>query len=197
MATHPAIADQQMQRFTLWRGEVRIIAGTETVTTVLGSCVAACLLDPVARIGGMNHFLLGEPASPPAPAAREEHYGAHLMETLVSGMIAHGANRQSLCAHLYGGANLYPGMARIGTENAEFARLYLERIGIPVMHEDLGGQSARRIEFHPASGMVRCRIIQAPPDSEPWPLSCPHDACREFKLCQNKRDQTCPTLREY
>ena len=28
------------------------------LTTVLGSCVAACFRDPVVGVGGMNHFLL-------------------------------------------------------------------------------------------------------------------------------------------
>ena len=30
------------------------------LTTILGSCVAMCLRDPLAGVGGMNHFLLPE-----------------------------------------------------------------------------------------------------------------------------------------
>lgn len=135
-------------------------------STVLGSCVATCLYDPENHIGGMNHFLLSEPPAN-APGTRiDEHYGVYLMELLVNEMLGRGARKSALRAHLYGGANVNRNMMRIGSMNAEFAREFLRREGILLMREDLGGTSARRVDFRPASGQVRCRTVEdrfAPP----------------------------------
>jgi hypothetical protein len=73
------------RRIKIIQGEYRVSDEQDTViTTLLGSRVAACLHDTVARVGGMNHFLLsgGEPGS--STAAR---YGVHLMELLVNGLL--------------------------------------------------------------------------------------------------------------
>ena len=51
-----------MRRVSIVQGENAVVAEPDVVvSTLLGSCVAACLYDPVAKVGGMNHFLLGEP----------------------------------------------------------------------------------------------------------------------------------------
>ena len=39
-------------------GQLFVSANSYAVTTILGSCVAVCLWDPVTQIGGINHFLL-------------------------------------------------------------------------------------------------------------------------------------------
>ena len=75
-------------------------------------------------------------------------------------MLAHGAAKSRLRAHLYGGANLNASFASIGNKNAEFARGFLARERISVVREDLGGTSARRVDFRAARGQVRCRSVQ-------------------------------------
>ena len=135
-------------------------------STVLGSCVATCLFDPEARVGGMNHFLLSEPPANAPGTQVDEHYGVYLMELLVNQMLGQGARKGNLRAHLYGGANVNRNMMRIGTMNAEFAREFLRREGISLLREDLGGCLARRVDFRPASGQVRLRTVEdrfAPP----------------------------------
>jgi chemotaxis protein CheD len=146
------------QRITVLQGEVKVSADPAVeFTTVLGSCVTTCLFDPQARIGGMNHFLLAEPPSHHSSTAFDVHYGVYLMELLINEMLAGGARKDRLKGRLYGGANLHTGMQQIGTVNASFARNFLLKEGIPLMHEELGGTSARRVHFLPASGRVRCR----------------------------------------
>lgn len=65
--------DQQMteRRIHVGQGEHLVTSDPNVVlSTVLGSCVAMCLRDPVAGVGGMNHFLLPEGAgSAPTQAA--------------------------------------------------------------------------------------------------------------------------------
>jgi len=163
-----------IQRITVLQGQARVSdRPNDEMTTILGSCVATCLFDPVAKVGGLNHFLLPEPPDSHDRAQVDVHYGVYLMEILINDMLRHGASKAQMRAHLYGGANLRAGMAPIGTANAEFARSFLEREHIPLLREDLGGSHARRIEFRPVTGQVRCRAVEnrlateAPPAPRP------------------------------
>ena len=159
--TAPAIFAAAGNRVTVLQGQARASANPAVeLTTVLGSCVATCLYDPEARLGGMNHFLLSEPPQGAGIPAIDVHYGVYLMEVLINAMIGQGGAKRRLRAHLYGGANMHAGMTRIGTANAEFARGFLLREGIALVREDLGGSNARRIDFRPASGQVRCRVVE-------------------------------------
>jgi len=121
------------------------------LATVLGSCVAACLYDPVARVGGMNHFLL--PGSDPG-RSRNVKYGVHSMEQLINALLWRGADRCRLQAQLFGGANVVSGLGGIGTNNARFAREFLRDEHLPLLREDLGGHKGRRLRFHPSIGTV-------------------------------------------
>lgn len=170
-------------RVTVMQGEAKASreAGLE-FTTVLGSCVATCLFDPVARIGGMNHFLLAEPPSHRDRSVFDEHYGLFLMELLINEMLSLGATKSRLKARLYGGANMRDGLGPIGTANAAFARDFLHVEGIPVAFEDLGGRSARRVHFLPASGMVRCRSAVGEAKPMQKPLSRPQSAIGDVEL---------------
>jgi len=163
-----------MQRITVLQGQAHVSgAAGDELTTILGSCVASCLFDPAAKVGGMNHFLLPEPPHSHDPAEVDVHYGVYLMEILINDMLRRGARKAQLRAHLYGGANLHVGMPPIGSANAAFAKSFLERERIPLLREDLGGAHARRIEFRPATGQVRCRAVEnrlaqeAPPTPRP------------------------------
>ncbi len=162
---HTAL-DPGHERLTVMQGQARVSSDPRIeLSTVLGSCVALCLYDPEARLGGMNHFLLAEP-----PAAGgslvDEYYGTYLMELLINQMLHRGARKARLKAHLYGGANVNRAMMRIGSANAAFARGFIQREGIDLLRAELEGTQARRVDFRPASGQVRCRTVEdrfAPP----------------------------------
>lgn len=163
-------------RLTVLQGQFKVSAGPRVeLSTVLGSCVATCLFDPEIELGGMNHFLLSEPPASHNRGEVDVHYGVYLMEMLINEMLTYGASKSRLRAHLYGGANIRAGMQQIGTANAEFARSFLIRERIELVREDLGGNGARRVDFRPASGMVRCRNV-APsdaPEIKPQPVFSP------------------------
>ncbi len=152
---------RSVRRVTVMQGQVYVGTGEpEMLTTVLGSCIACCLYDPVAQVGGMNHFLLAEP-SPGSGTIADQNYGIYLMELLINQMMTRGGVKSRMKAHIYGGANMHTGMARIGDANALFARNFLRDEAIPLVRQDTGGESARRIEFDPVLGRTRCRIIEA------------------------------------
>ena len=163
------------QRHNILQGEHAITRDPNLVlTTVLGSCVAACIHDPVLKVGGMNHFLLASPGEGArVSAADAERYGAFAMEMLINDLIKLGSHRSNLRAHLYGGASMRAGMHDIGAENGRFAVEFLRRDGIQISKIDLGGNEARRVDFRAASGQTRCRIGGVPQQVRPAPKQIP------------------------
>jgi chemotaxis protein CheD len=161
MSMMSAIAPSQMRRLTVAQGDTLASSDPDVIfTTILGSCVAVCLHDGCAGVGGMNHFLLAEPA----PIASDDErllnrYGIHSMELLINAMLQRGATRRGLKARIYGGATMRQGLGDIGIRNIEFAQRFLTNENIIVLGEDVGGTSARRIEFRPAAGLSRCKIV--------------------------------------
>jgi len=126
--------------------------------TILGSCVACCMRDPVRRIGGMNHFLLpgGEGVCDPLSM----RYGVNAMELLINGLLQRGARRDRLEAKLFGGARVLNHSKDIGRSNAEFALDFLRDEGIAHVGGSLGGDKARRVEFWPYEGRARQILLQ-------------------------------------
>jgi chemotaxis protein CheD len=137
------------------QGEQHVTADPNAVlTTILGSCVAACLRDPVAGVGGMNHFLL--PGGDGRQTANDSvRYGVHAMELLVNALLQAGARRERLEAKLFGGARMIKGLTDVGALNAEFAEDFLKREGLQHVGGSLRGESGRRIQYWPVSGRAR------------------------------------------
>lgn len=149
------------------------------LTTVLGSCVAACFFDPAAGAGGMCHFLLpGGEQTPQAGAA--ERYGAYLMEVLVNGLMERGARRERLRAKLFGGAATLGGRGETGRRNGAFAQQFLQTERIPLMATSLGGTVGRRVEFWPVGGRARQMYLDAPVAAAPPPAPAPDVGAIEF-----------------
>jgi chemotaxis protein CheD len=138
----------------------------EMLVTVLGSCVTACVRDPVACVGGMNHFMLPESVS--GRWGEEEaalRYGNHAMAQLVAEVLWNEGRLDRLEVKLFGGANVTPG-TRLGDHNVAYALRFLEEAGIRVRARHVGGVLPRAIKYFPASGKVLMRLIAEPPGKE-------------------------------
>ncbi|MGH8441646.1 MAG: chemoreceptor glutamine deamidase CheD, partial [Nevskiaceae bacterium] len=85
-------------------GEFLATSRDLVMTTLLGSCVAACLHDAEAGIGGMNHFML--PEGSVGPASAPARYGVYAMEVLLNALLKHGAKRSRLQAKVFGGGHV-------------------------------------------------------------------------------------------
>jgi chemotaxis protein CheD len=152
----PTAAAAPERRIHLVQGECRVTDDASVVlATTLGSCVAACIRDPVARVGGMNHFLLPESSE----GLVSLRYGAFAMELLINGLLSKGARRERMEAKLFGGGRLSESLADVGGKNAAFARDFLEREGIALAGGSLGGSLARRIQFWPVTGRARQQTL--------------------------------------
>ena len=139
---------------TVLQGQFHVTRDEDVMlATILGSCVAACIRDPVARVGGLNHFLL--PDGDNESGGSTLKYGVHAMELLINGILAEGGRRERLTAKLFGGARMAANLPDIGRRNAAFAEEFLRREGIRQEGGSLLGQTARRIQFWPVSGRTR------------------------------------------
>lgn len=139
------------------QGEHAVSAGTsDVISTVLGSCVATCLWDEHAAIGGMNHILLPQDL---ATSSISNMHGVNAMEVLINEMVKVGALKSRIRAKLFGGARMVAGLSNIGERNAIFAQEFLRGEGIICEAKNLGGTEARRIQFWAATGRVRQKIV--------------------------------------
>ena len=139
-------------------GDTYVTADPEEVlTTILGSCISACIRDSSAGIGGMNHFLLPDGNSGDRAA---RCYGINAMELLINDILKHGGDRRRLEAKLFGGANVVAALTDVGSRNIAFARQFLNDEGISIVGGEVGGDLARRIQFAPASGRARQAVVK-------------------------------------
>ncbi len=141
-------------------GEYYITQRDMVIVTVLGSCVSACMRDPVAKVGGMNHFMLPD-RDVDGPLSASARYGAYAMEVLINQLFALGARRERLEAKVFGAARVLPGMSDIGERNAAFAIDYLKRESIRVVAEDLGSDEPCKIYFFAQTGRVLLKRLKS------------------------------------
>jgi chemotaxis protein CheD len=148
---HISRPDLVERRIHLMEGDFYVTDDPATMlTTTLGSCVATCMRDPIAGVGGMNHFLL--PGGDGVSGPEAVRYGAYSMELLINGLLSIGARRERLQAKLFGGGQLLEGLSNIGDQNASFAESFLARERIALHGGSVRGNHARRIRFWPVSG---------------------------------------------
>lgn len=133
------------------------------LVTVLGSCVAACVRDSRAGVGGMNHFMLPRSEKDPTnPVSMSARYGTFAMEILINQLIKMGGRRENMEAKVFGGGNVLRGFTlnNIGESNASFVLEYLQNEGIRVAAEDMLGVHPRKIYYFPGSGRVLVKKIR-------------------------------------
>lgn len=135
------------------------------LVTILGSCVSACIRDPIAKVGGMNHFLLPDIHDSKNLGADEAtRYGAFAMERLINEILKFGGLKTRLEVKVFGGGNVIASSALIGSKNVRFVKDFLSREGLRIIGEDLGGDYPRRIHYYPDTGKVMMRNLRRKED---------------------------------
>lgn len=140
-------------------GEYYVTNKPEMITTVLGSCVSACIYDPASGLGGMNHFMLpgNETASDADGSTR---YGLFAMESLINEILKRGSSKAGLKCKLFGGGQIIENMSDIGQKNIRFARKFLFSEGIALESHDLGLIYPRKVNFYPHNGKAMVKRLQ-------------------------------------
>lgn len=154
------MSNTEKQPYFLYPSSLHVSASGEWITTVLGSCVAVCLHDPVKKIGGMNHYMLplwnGNGLASPK-------YGNIAIEKLLEKMLSMGCKRSSIQAKVFGGAEVIETnikMFNIGERNIAVAFEILQDMKINVVAQSTGGKLGRKILFDTETGMVKQKYVQ-------------------------------------
>ncbi len=148
-------------------GEYYVTCRDEIITTVLGSCVSACIRDPLSGVGGMNHFMLPGNTSKKLDQwggndCLETRYGIAAMETLINDILKQGARKDRLELKLFGGGKvLAMDVNNVGDRNVQFVRQFVKTEGLATVAEDLGDVYPRKVNYFPKTGKVMVRRLRA------------------------------------
>lgn len=156
----PATIDADLTRMTIHIGGLHASRKPLLLDTVLGSCIAVCLYDPVLGMGGMNHFMLPEGSDPGDPTSTR--YGVNAMELLISDLMKLGADRRRFQAKVFGGGhvlNIRESLDGVPQRNIDFVKRFLETEQIPIVREDMGGYQPRRVLFQTHTGKVFLKYL--------------------------------------
>jgi len=142
-------------------GYFYLTAEDEMINTVLGSCVCACIRDPSAGLGGMNHYMLPgkmrgyDPATSDTKSNFANRYGQHAMDNLIDELIAQGCKESRLEVKLFGGGHVMDIASNVGEENIAFALEYFQKKNIQIVSSDLGDDYPRKVNYNPITGKVK------------------------------------------
>lgn len=158
--------ENQIVTAKLLPGDYYVTQDDEMITTVLGSCVSACIRDAVTGIGGMNHFMLPE-TSKSRLASRDEavvgsafRYGNYAMEHLINTILQYGGKRKNLEVKLFGGGKIIATLGDVGARNIAFVMDYVDTEALKLVSHDLGDIYPRKVNFYPQTGRVRMKKIK-------------------------------------
>ncbi len=147
-------------------GDLNVVRVPDRIATLgLGSCCGVTLYDKTNKICGMVHVML-----PRATAAMGENVNkAKFADTgillLLDKMQRSGARRAGLTAKLAGGAHMFGSatmnndLLKVGERNVQVCREMLQKLGIPILAQDVLGTHGRTITFDPATGLLHIKTV--------------------------------------
>lgn len=147
-------------------GEYYVTSENELITTVLGSCISACVRDRESGIGGMNHFMLPETSEAKmkqgsdALIGNATRYGNYAMEHLINTILSNGGKRKNLEIKVFGGGKIIPTLSDVGQSNINFILDYIDQEGLSLVSQDLGDIYPRKVIYFPKTGKVGMKKIQ-------------------------------------
>lgn len=147
-------------------GEYYVTVENELITTVLGSCISACVRDKELGIGGMNHFMLPETTAEKmkqgsdALIGNATRYGNYAMEHLINTILSNGGKRKNLEVKVFGGGKIIPTLSDVGEKNVQFVLDYIDQEGLNLISKDLGDIYPRKVIYFPKTGKVGMKKIQ-------------------------------------
>ncbi len=144
-------------------GEYYVTVENEVIVTVLGSCISACIRDPVFGVGGMNHFMLpeGDQDMIAQGATAATRYGNHAMEQLINDILKHGGSRKNLEVKIFGGGQVLAQMTDVGDKNIQFVKEYIATERLKLVASDVGNIYPRKVYYFPLSGKVRVKKLRS------------------------------------
>ncbi len=143
-------------------GEYYVTRSQETIVTVLGSCISACIRDRITGVGGMNHFMLPENNTENDPWNNlATRYGSYAMEHMINDILKHGGKKENLEIKITGGGKIIKSMTDVGSKNIQFVKKYLFIENYTIESEDVGDIYPRKVQYNPATGLLRVKRLKS------------------------------------
>lgn len=144
-------------------GQYYVTRNEESIVTVLGSCISACIRDTKKRIGGMNHFMLPSTESEFKNSKMDDgaRYGNYAMELLINEILKNGGKREDLQVKIFGGGKIISNMTDVGKRNIEFALSYINTENLSLVAEDTGDIFPRKVYYFPMTGKVKVKRLRS------------------------------------
>lgn len=127
------------------------------VTYGLGSCIGVTIWDPVARVGGLLHFMLPESRIDCEKARNNPAlYADTGIPLLFRTAYQLGAAKKRLLVRVAGGAQVLEGngVFNIGKRNCLAMKKILWKAGVLIDAEEVGGNSSRTLRLEIGSGKL-------------------------------------------
>lgn len=133
-------------------------------TSGLGSCVGVVVYDLKKQVAGLAHIMLPDSSLSKHKDFNKYKYADTAIDMLVEKLLDQSANRYNLKAKIAGGAQMFQlhnstDVMRIGPRNVEAVIDRLNKHRIPIVAQDVGGNSGRTIEFDPITGKLKIRTV--------------------------------------
>ncbi len=145
--------------YFLLPGAIKVSKKPMEISTLLGSCIAVCLWDPVLKQGGINHYMMplwnGNGLASPK-------YGNIAIEKLIKSMTYIGSKKEDLIAKVFGGAMVlssHENIFNIGARNIEILHKLLNEYNIDIVGKSLGGDRGRKLIFNTETGLVKMKYV--------------------------------------
>ncbi len=127
------------------------------VTYALGSCIGVTVFDPVARVGGMLHFMLPQSTLSPDKAKKSPCMFADAgVPLLFTKAYELGARKERMIVCAAGGAEILAdeGHFKIGSRNRTMLRKLFWKNSVLLASEDTGGTHSRTLTLRLMDGTV-------------------------------------------
>ncbi len=148
-------------------GDFYVTGENEMITTVLGSCISACIRDVETGVGGMNHFMLPQTGRSKLQIQTDSvisqalRYGNYAMEHLINTILSYGGKRKNLEVKLFGGSKIIASLGDIGEKNIQFVLDYIDAEALRLVAQDLGDIYPRKVNYFPLTGRARVKKIKS------------------------------------
>jgi len=126
------------------------------ITRSLGSCIGVTVYDPVAKVGGLLHYMLPEPSNADKANSRPFMFCSTGVPILFKSCYELGAKKGRMIVKIAGGAHVLRASETfsIGQRNQGSLRKILFRNNVLIEAEDVGGSAARTMRLNIATGEV-------------------------------------------
>ncbi len=148
--------------------DLKVCTYPDSLTTLgLGSCIGIALYDGTTKITGLAHIMLPDSKR----ITRNENiakFADTAIDEIVKIMVGMGANRKRLVAKIAGGADMFSfgssanSSFHVGASNIAAVRENLERVGIPILAEDVGLNYGRTVIIRSEDGIFVIKSVGKP-----------------------------------